>query len=62
VNRTGRYEYVSYCFDNVSADIRDLFVRTCRLVDVECRPAGRSVRIYRRASVALMLEHVGIKE
>jgi hypothetical protein len=37
----------------------DLFVRTCRLVDVECR---RSVRIYRRASVALMLEHVGIKE
>lgn len=62
VNRTGRYEYVSYCFDNVSADIRELFVRTCRLVGVDCRPAGRSVRIYRRASVELMLEHVGIKE
>jgi hypothetical protein len=61
VNRTGRYEYLSYCFDNYSADIRDLFVATCRLVGVECRPAGRSVRIYRRASVGLMLEHVGLK-
>jgi hypothetical protein len=61
INRTGKYEYLSYCFDNDSSDIRNLFVDTCRMVGVDCRPAGTSVRIYRRASVALMLEHVGIK-
>jgi hypothetical protein len=61
VNRTGPYEYPSYSFDNYSADIRALFVEACRLVGVECRPAGTSVRIYRRPSVALLREHVGIK-
>ena len=61
LNRTGRYEYLSYSFDNHSADIRALFVATCRSVGVACRPAGTSVRIYRRASVALMFEHVGVK-
>jgi hypothetical protein len=61
INRTGKYEYLSYCFDNHSADIRRLFVEACRRVGVQCRPAGRSVRIYRRASVALMMRHVGIK-
>jgi hypothetical protein len=61
VNRTGKYEYLSYCFDNESHDIRALFVRACRRVGVDCRPAGTSVRVYRRASVALMLEHVGVK-
>jgi hypothetical protein len=61
VNRTGRYEYRSYCFDNISAEIRELFVDACEQVGVACRPAGTSVRIYRRASVALMLEHVGLK-
>lgn len=61
VNRTGRYEYLSYCFDNLSSEIRQLFVAACDRVGVKCRPAGTSVRIYRRASVALMLEHVGTK-
>jgi hypothetical protein len=61
VNRTGRYEYLSYCFDNHSAEIRDLFATVCRVVGVACRPAGTSVRIYRRASVALLQEHVGVK-
>jgi hypothetical protein len=61
INRTGPYEYLSYCFDNYSAEIRDLFAAACRLVGVECRPSGRSVRIYRRASVALLEEHVGLK-
>ena len=61
INRTGRYEYLSYCFDNHSADIRALFVDACRQVGVERRPAGNSVRIYQRPSVALMLEHVGLK-
>jgi hypothetical protein len=29
VNRTGRYEYVSYEFSNRSAQIRDLFMDAC---------------------------------
>lgn len=61
INRTGRYEYLSYCFDNFSPDIRQLFIDACDLVGVECRPSRRSVWIYRRASVALMLENVGRK-
>jgi len=61
INRTGKYAYLSYCFDNHSEDIRNLFVETCGTVGVDCRPAGTSVRIYRRASVALMAEHVGGK-
>jgi hypothetical protein len=61
INRTGKYEYLSYCFDNHSADVRRLFVETCALVGIDCRPAGTSVRIYRRPSVALMVEHVGVK-
>ena len=61
VNRTGPYEYLSYDFSNRSEDIRELFVRTCRAVGLEPRPAGYSVRIYRRASVALLQEHVGAK-
>jgi hypothetical protein len=61
VNRTGRYEYVSYDFTNRSADIRSLFIDACGLVGVACRTAGYRVRIYRRESVALMLEHVGLK-
>jgi hypothetical protein len=61
INRTGPYEYLSYEFSNKSDDIRSLFVRTCRAVGLEPRPAGTSVRIYRRASVALLQEHVGIK-
>jgi hypothetical protein len=61
INRTGKYEYLSYCFDNHSADIRRLFMDACEAVGVECRTSRNSVRIYRRASVALMLEHVGLK-
>jgi hypothetical protein len=52
---------VSYDFTNRSADIRALFARVCEGLGVDCRPAGERVRIYRRASVALMREHVGIK-
>jgi hypothetical protein len=61
MNRTGKYEYRSYCFDNRSADVRELFIDACGLVGVEVRPSRTSVRIYRRPSVALMLEHVGVK-
>lgn len=61
INRTGKYAYESYEFANLSRGIRELFVSTCARVGVECRPYARYVRIYRRASVALMLEHVGRK-
>jgi hypothetical protein len=61
VNRTGKYEYESYEFANRSRDILGLFAATCSSVGVEHRRYDRCVRIYRRASVALMLEHVGRK-
>jgi hypothetical protein len=61
INRTGRYAYTSYDFSNLSAQIRELFMDACDLVDVEYRAYHRYVRIYRRPSVALMQEHVGLK-
>ncbi len=61
VNRTGPYEYLTYDFYNLSADIRRLFVAACADLGLACRPAGNRVRINRRSSVALMLEHVGVK-
>jgi hypothetical protein len=61
VNRTGKYAYPSYEFKNLSAGIRDLFARTCASVDVACCVNGNRIAIYRRASVALMQEHVGGK-
>jgi hypothetical protein len=61
VNRTGRYEYISYDFTNHSADILGLFAHACDTVGVAYRAYAKRVRIYRRGSVALMLEHVGIK-
>ena len=62
MNRTGRYSYVSYDFSNLSSDLLDIFTQACSLVGVEYRRYARCVRIYRRPSVALMLEHVGTKE
>jgi hypothetical protein len=44
-----------------SSDIRQLFVDACRLVGVDCRPAGPYVRINRRESVQVLLEQVGLK-
>jgi hypothetical protein len=61
VNRTGKYEYESYDFTNLSRGILELFVSACAQVGVECRVYAKRVRINRRASVALMLEHVGRK-
>ena len=62
VNRTGKYEYLSYWFDNRSPEILELFAAVCRAVGLEPRPSRTSVRVYRPASVARMLEHVGLKE
>lgn len=67
VNRTGPYEYPSYCFANRSREIVDLFLSACEQVGLRPRPtyfAGRGiwhVRINRRACVAAMLENVGLK-
>jgi hypothetical protein len=61
INRTGKYEYLSYEFKNRSADIRELFDRVCASVGVQCRVNGNRIAIYRRASVALLWEHVGGK-
>jgi GNAT superfamily N-acetyltransferase len=61
INRTGKYEYLSYEFKNRSPGIRELFAATCDRVGVACRVNGDRIAIYRRSSVALLLEHVGIK-
>lgn len=67
VNRTGPYEYLSYHFTNKSADIARLLAFTLRVVGVEhrltsgCKRGIQNLRVNRRASVALMLEHVGLK-
>jgi hypothetical protein len=61
INRTGRYEYLSYEFSNLSAQIRELFMDACDRVDVSYRPYARYVRICQRPSVALMQQHVGGK-
>jgi len=61
MNRTSRYEYLSYHFANHSSDILDLFEQTCRAVGLRpCRYA-RCVRLNRRHDVARMVEHVGVK-
>jgi hypothetical protein len=66
IHRGEPYEYLSYDFSNKSKDIVDLFIDACNRVSVftrvTCGRTGRwSVRINRRTSVALMLEHVGLK-
>lgn len=61
INRTGPYEYLSYDFANRSRDILDLFGRTCDAVGVEYRRYATRIRVYRRASVALMQANVGLK-
>jgi hypothetical protein len=61
VNRTGPYAYLSYEFSNRSQQIRELFMDACDRVDVEYRGYKRYVRIYRRQSVSLMHQHVGLK-
>jgi len=61
VNRTGRYEYLSYDFRNLSADILDLFERTCVLVGLRPRRYARRIRLYRRSDVAALSEYLGGK-
>ena len=61
VNRTGRYEYLSYEFSNLSRDIVDLFIATCERMGLRPRRYPRYVRLYRRDDVARLLVEVGTK-
>ena len=61
VNHTGRYDYVSYQFRNLSNDILQLFVDTCRVVGLRPRATSSCVRLNRRADVELLGRHVGGK-
>ncbi|MYS88182.1 MULTISPECIES: helix-turn-helix domain containing protein [Streptomyces] len=57
-----RYEYPRYFFTNVSVDIMRLFTRALDQVGVDWKQANaRNISIARKASVALMDDHVGPK-
>jgi hypothetical protein len=61
INRTGKYEYLSYSFDNRSTDILMLFEAVAASLGLQPRRTARQVRINRRAPVAQMQHHVGLK-
>lgn len=66
IHRPEPYEYLSYEFSNSSTDIVEIFLQACDRVGVFTRATRGStgrwkIRINRRDSVALMLEHVGVK-
>jgi hypothetical protein len=61
VNRTGRYEYLSWHFSNRSPHIRALFARTCDAVGIAHREYADHFRINRRACSELLCAHVGVK-
>jgi hypothetical protein len=61
VNRTGRYEYLSYDFHNLSVDILDLFTDTCVGLGLRPRRYAEHVRLNRREDVARLVAHVGLK-
>jgi hypothetical protein len=61
VNRTGRYEYLSYGFANHSSDILDLFEATCLGQGLRPRRYAQAIRLNRREDVARLIEHVGVK-
>jgi hypothetical protein len=61
INRTGRYEYPSYGFYNLSPEILAPFVETCRSLGLRPCLYARAVRLNRRGDVARLLERVGRK-
>lgn len=61
-----RHEYIRYEFTNKSADIRDIYTGALDRLGVDWRASSRrdgvhTVSVARRASVALMDEHIGAK-
>ena len=61
INRTGPYEYLSYDFCNLSQDILGLFETVCLSLGLRPRRTSTRIRLNRRADVALLVEHVGLK-
>ncbi len=61
INRTGRYEYLTYDFCNSSADIRNLFMNACEMAGVQYRSSRDRVRVNRRLSVIRLQETIGTK-
>jgi hypothetical protein len=61
VNRTGRYAYLSCEFRDWSADILGIFASTCAAVGLHPRQYRDRVRLCRRADVAQLTIHVGVK-
>ncbi|MDX6588054.1 MAG: hypothetical protein QOI31_2527 [Solirubrobacterales bacterium] len=67
INRTGSYEYLAYHFTNMSDDIARTLAFALDHVGIEyrhtkgCKRRINNIRINRRASVALMVEHIGLK-
>jgi hypothetical protein len=61
VNRTGKYEYVSYEFANRSPGILGLFCEVCEHLGLRPRRYAKHARLYRREDVAELLAHVGTK-
>ena len=61
LNRTGRYEYLSYGFANLSKDILDLVETTCLAQGLRPRRYERAIRLNRRQDVARLLALVGTK-
>ena len=61
INRTGRYAYLSYEFRNWSTDILGIFASTCEAVGLHPRQYRDRVRLCRRADVARLVTHVGVK-
>ena len=61
INRTGRYAYLSYEFRNWSTDILGIFASTCAALGLQPRQYADRVRLCRRADVAELVTHVGIK-
>ena len=57
-----RYGYVRYFFTNASAEIRQLFVVACGLLDVDARRmTERVVSVAKRDSVACLDAFIGPK-
>ena len=61
VNRTGRYEYLSYDFANHSDDILGLFEEVCLELGLRPRRTSRRVRLNRRGDVARLVDNIGLK-
>jgi hypothetical protein len=61
INRTGRYSYLSFELRNWSQDILGIFAATCTALGLHPRRYGDRVRLCRRADVAELMTHVGVK-